>query len=146
MKRILIAIIVMAGCAAAANAQDYSWGVGVRAGGEMGGFSVKHKFDPASAVEAILAMPWDDGFVVTGLYERHVPVIGDGFNLYYGGGGHIGGWDGGLAVGIDGIVGLEYKIANAPIAFSLDYKPIFNIGEDTRFYMADFALGVKFTF
>lgn len=146
MKKIIVVCAALLCFAATAGAQDYSWAAGVRLGGEMGGLSVKHKFNTTSAIEGILAMPWDDGFVVTALYERHVPVIGRGFSLYYGGGGHVGGWKHKFAFGVDGIVGLEYHVPDAPIAFSIDYKPVFNIVERTKFYLADFALGIKFTF
>lgn len=146
MKKIIVLFAVTLLCAIGANAQDYSWGAGVRVGGEMGGVSVKHKFSSSSSVEAIIAVPWDKGCVFTGLYERHVPIIDDGFSLYYGGGGHIGGWKHKFAIGVDGVVGLEYKIPNAPIALSVDYRPIFNIAERTKFYFADFAFGLKFTF
>ena len=61
-----------------------------------------------------------------GLYEWTQPVINNDFNLYYGVGGHLGAAANKFAIGIDAIVGLEYKIPNAPIAFSLDYKPSVN--------------------
>lgn len=145
MKKMMVlaAMLLLAGTAAA---QDYKWGVGVRFGGETAGLSVKHNFSSARGLEAILAYPWDDGFTATVLYEWQMPVITDGFSFYYGAGGHIGAWDDEFAIGVDGIVGLEYKLRKVPLAFSVDYKPIFNIGADTKFYMLDFALSMKVTF
>ncbi len=131
---------------AAASAQDYNWGVGVRLGGDMGGASVKYKLNSVNALEGILATPWKNGFVFTALYERYIPVIGRGFHLYYGAGGHVGNRVRKFSFGFDGIVGLEYKLDNVPLAFSLDYKPSLNIVEKSKFYLADIALGIRVTF
>ena len=51
-----------------------------------------------------------------------------------------------FAFGIDGVIGLEYKIPSIPLAFSLDYKPNLNLIEKTKFHALDFGLGVKVTF
>ena len=129
-------------------AQDYDWAVGVRAGGTNSGLTVKHKMNSSSAVEGVLSIPYDAGFIFTGLYEVYMPVIGDGFNLYYGGGAHVGvlGNVDRFRLGIDGVVGLEYKIPEVPIAFSLEYKPALDIISHTQFHYTDFALGIKFAF
>ena len=74
------------------------------------------------------------------------PVINNDFNLYYGVGGHLGAAANKFAIGIDAIVGLEYKIPNAPIAFSLDYKPSVNFMNLNAYGLFDLALGIKFTF
>ncbi|MCD8171931.1 MAG: hypothetical protein LUD76_00445 [Alistipes sp.] len=139
----LFALLVMAG---AASAQNYKWAGGVRAGGETVGFTVKHKFDSANGLEGILSYPWKNGFTATVLYERHIPVIGEGFEFYYGLGGHTGSWNHRFSLGVDVIAGLEFQIPAVPLALSLDYKPAFNIVKKTKFYMADIALGVKYTF
>lgn len=132
------------------SAQDYNWAVGVRLGGEMGGASLKYKFNTANALEAIVAAPWDSGFALTALYERYIPVIGKGFHFYYGAGAHVGSWKykskNKFSLGIDGIIGLEYKLKDVPLAFSLDYKPVFNVVEKTKFYLADIALGIRVAF
>lgn len=146
MKKAIIFIAATLLTITAVSAQNYKWAGGVRIGGDQVGATVKHKFNSSSAVEAIFSYPWDNGFNITGLYERHIPVISQGFNFYYGFGGHIGSWDHDFAIGVDGIVGLEYKLPMAPIAFSVDYKPTFNIASHTHFYMADIALGIKYTF
>ncbi len=146
MKKLICMAAVAFMAVSAASAQDYKWAVGARFGGELVGGTVKYNIDGVNSLEAMLATPWDDGFLATVLYERHIPVIDQGFHFYYGAGGHIGEWKNDFAIGIDGIIGLEYKIRSIPLALSLDYKPIFNIAEDTEFYMADIALGFKVTF
>ncbi len=146
MKKLFAILTITMLSLSIASAQDYKWAVGARFGGEMGGATVKYNLDGVNALEGMLASPWNDGFVGTVLYERHIPVIAEGFHFYYGGGGHIGEWHHKFSIGVDGIIGLEYRIINAPLALSLDYKPVFNIAEKPKFYMADIALGVKVTF
>lgn len=146
MKKLLCAFAVAIVSLTAVSAQDYNWGVGVRLGGYQGGASVKYKLNSYNALEGIFSIPWDNGFLATVLYQRYVPVIAQGFNFYYGAGAHVGGWDKKFSLGIDGMIGLEYKIRNAPLALSLDYKPAFNIIEKSRFLFSDFALGIRVTF
>ena len=51
------------------------------------------------------------------------------------------------ALGLDGIVGLEYKIPEIPFAISLDMKPLIEIDGNGYFYFAfDPGFGLKFTF
>lgn len=146
MKKKLLLTIAAVMLSWGASAQMYDWAVGVRIGGETAGASVKYMLNTDSGFEAILAAPWDDGFTATLLYERHIPIIENGFFLYYGAGGHVGEWKDKFSLGVDGIIGLEYNIPNVPLVLSLDYKPIFNIAERTRFYAADFAFGIKVAF
>jgi hypothetical protein len=149
MKKLIAIMAFVVATATAVSAQDYNWAIGLRGGGEMGGLTVKKNFG-ANAIEGIFSIPWSSGFAATVLYERNVPVIADGFNFYYGAGAHVGVWGykgvTDFALGVDAIVGLEYKIPKAPIALSIDYKPMLNIIEHFGFYWADVALGIKFTF
>src|SRR5690606_36120411 len=41
--------------------------------------------------------------------------------------------------------GLEYKIPAAPLAFHFDWKPWWNLSNNTNFEAARFSLGFKFT-
>ena len=149
MKRVIAILFVLAlGSAKVASAQDYNWAIGVRGGGVLSGVTVKYNFDPANSVEGLL--DFTQGFNVVALYERHIPVISDGFRFYYGAGVNMGAWHrwGGnpFTMGIDGIIGLEYKIRTIPLAFSIDYKPLVNFAGRTGFYGLDFGLGVKVAF
>ena len=149
MKKIICLLIAMAAFSTySTRAQDYNWAVGVRLGGDTGGATAKFKLNPSDALEGILAVPWDKGggFLFTLLYERHIPVIADGFHFYYGGGGHIGTRADRLAFGVDGIMGLEYKLHKSPLVLSFDYLPSFNIIRDTKFYVTDFALSIRVAF
>lgn len=131
----------------AVSAQEYNWAVGVRGGG-FSGLTVK-KNNGSNAIEAGLSFS-SYGLSVDGVYLWQQPVITDGFTLYYGGGAYLGLWDlevkSGLAVGAEGVVGLEYKIPGAPIAFSLDYRPSIYVIPNVGFDFYNFGLGVKFCF
>lgn len=137
--------MLLAGTAAA---QDYNWAIGVRGGVTATGLTVKHNFDPANSVEAIVDLV--KGVNVYALYERNMPVITTGFNFYYGGGVNLGGWekhgDNKFTAGINGVIGLEYKIQSIPLALSIDYKPNVNFCGASGFHGADFGLGIKVTF
>lgn len=146
MKKVgILLIAAFAIAASAAQAQDYRWAVGIRAASYTTGLTVKRTFG-ANAIEGMLVFPYDSGFNFGLIYERRIPVISDGFGFYYGGGMHIGSWDHDFNVGIDAIVGLEYKLRKAPVAFSVDYKPMYDFAKDSKFRPWSFGLGAKFVF
>lgn len=145
----------------ASFAQNYKTGVGVRLG-PSNGLSVKHFISSDAAIEGLLATRWG-GFHIVGLYEKHQWIFNDpNLSFYYGGGGHVGVWDKNhrgpdwffddyydddfIAVGVDGIVGIEYTFKEVPFNVSLDYKPAFNIVEHTGFWLDELGLSIRFTF
>ena len=149
MKRIIAAIALVFAIGATASAQDYNWGIGIRGGGVANGLTVKGFLDGANALEGMVSFV--DGVNIYALYERHVPVIQDGFRFYYGAGGNVGSWredgDDKFTIGLDGIIGLEYQMPRAPIAFALDYKPNINITGASGFKgWYDVGLGIRVTF
>ena len=104
-----------------------------------GAISYKWKWDASSKAEALLYMS-SEGFRLTGLYEKYFPLTPEvpGLNWFIGGGAHWGIWsdnwknryptrESGIAIGVDGIIGLDYKLKNAPLNISLDWQPSFNI-------------------
>lgn len=108
-----------------------------------GGITLKHFLRTNRAIEGI-AYFWDHGFRFTGLYEVHGDINGArGLKWYVGPGAHIGfyneGWyrrkgnkyyyydDGDFSFGIDGVLGLDYKIKGAPLNLSVDIQPSFEI-------------------
>ena len=64
------------------SAQNYQCAVGVRGGVTATGLSVRYHFDPVNALEGML--DFAQGFNIYALYERTIPVIGEGFEFYYG--------------------------------------------------------------
>lgn len=142
---------------------DYKNAIGIRAG-TTAGATFKHFFNPGHAAELILGI-WPNAFGFTALYEKHEPTGIEALRFYYGGGAHVTAeaghyvyrthrfrddnyhyryGDRGLAIGVDGIAGIEYKIPVVPLALSLDIKPFVEISNFGRAYVAlDGSLGIK---
>lgn len=146
----------------AVNTSSYTHAIGLRAGGTSG-LTYKH-WSGNSGFEGILGL-WNRGFSLTLLMERQSNAGIAGLNWYYGAGGHIAAYgsgtyywkegryyypyrsSSGFAIGIDGIVGIEYKIRPIPFAISIDLKPLFEINSDWGpEFGIDPGLGLKFTF
>ncbi|WP_159522671.1 hypothetical protein [Sunxiuqinia indica] len=154
----LVVLICFMGFSDLSAQRDYKTAIGFRAG-PMAGLSLKHFISESKALEFIVSSRWN-GTLFQGLYEMHQDVFNDSnFNLYYGAGAHLGYWDlnGHIhpwydndgtytAFGIDGILGLEYVIQDAPISVSVDWKPMFNVINYTGFWMDDIGLTIRFNF
>ncbi|MFN3916612.1 MAG: hypothetical protein ACK4K0_02615 [Flavobacteriales bacterium] len=146
----------------------YNTAIGLRAG-ETSGLTIKHFTGSNTAFEGIIGL-WHHGLSATLLIEKHKSAFNvSGLNWYYGGGGHLvvqtrrsyyyyhrdryyryyyrGYSSGELGIGIDGIVGLEYKIPPIPFAISIDVKPMIEVtSRGSMFWGLDPSLGIKFTF
>ncbi len=133
----------------------YKSSIGVRSGTDFGG-TFKHFLNDKLAFEGILSTNlFNSGSKITGLLEYHIPFNGvQGLNWLFGGGIHAGFhnasyYDGYyydvngyyynsngqavkykssyFAIGLDGIFGAEYNLANYPFTFQADVKPYFDI-------------------
>lgn len=144
----------------------YTKAIGLRAG-ETSGITYKQFFTPVEAFEGILGL-WPNAIGITGLYEKYVPFGSvSGLNWYFGGGAHLSIGTGklfyferegsryysyrskypGLAVGVDGLVGIEYKLPKAPFAISFDIKPFLEVNNGGVLYTSfDPGLGIKVAF
>lgn len=122
-----------------------------------GALSIKHFTSDNRALEG-LANFWTNGFRFTGLYEIHGDIEGaEGLKWYVGPGAHIGWYngdwhrgdnyyhDGGFSLGVDGVLGLDYKFNGAPIAVSLDVQPFLELINHP--YLGVWGgLGIRYTF
>lgn len=160
MKKLFVIAIFLNGMFGIAQDGSYKTAIGIRAG-ETSGLTIKQFIGSSTALEGIIGM-WSHGFSTTLLFEKYVPTGSvAGLNLYYGAGGHLAfetvdyGWyyrherfyryrHDHFGIGIDGIVGLEYKIPSIPIAFSLDLKPFIEFQtHGVAWVSLDPGLGVK---
>ncbi|MGC4099700.1 hypothetical protein [Ferruginibacter sp.] len=55
-------------------------------------------------------------------------------------------YGGGTTVGVDGVIGLDYKLHKAPVNFSLDWQPSFEFGDYGGFVGGWGGLGIRYTF
>jgi hypothetical protein len=98
-----------------------------------------------------------DGFRTTIMIEKYSAFANtEQLSWYIGYGGHLGIWSeewkknnpnhkAGIAVGVDGILGLDYKIKNAPLNLSIDWQPSFNFVGSSYFESGWAGLGIRYT-
>jgi hypothetical protein len=156
MKKAILTLTLVIFISAYTSAQDYNTGVGLRLG-FANGLTVKHFISQRSALEGLLTTIWH-GFDVTGLYEVHNNAFDvERLNWYFGGGGHLGFWNGNntpwgnegvnyTIIGIDGILGIEYNFKEVPINLGLDWKPEFNLSGYSGFWGYGGALSIRYIF
>ena len=170
MKKVILSIAVLASFLLITNrskaqsgsqySPDYTTALGVKFGPYESGFSIKYFANPSTSLEGIVGFN-DHGVVVTGLYELNLPAFNvPGLKFYYGAGGHIGAEGAGqydvlgnnrvydnthLLFGIDGVLELDYRIPQTPIAVSVDLDPRVELATGPFFDVGP-ALGLKYTF
>jgi hypothetical protein len=149
-----IAIMALTASAQNSNESSYKNAIGLKL--YPGAISFKHFITDKNALEG-LAFFTPDGVRVTGLYEVHAHIQSvEGLRWYIGGGGHFGfGNDNlqnnsssreGFSLGVDGVLGLDYKIKGAPLNLSFDWQPYFVVIGNTRFEGGSGGLGIRYTF
>ncbi len=155
MRRTFLAIIILFSTFAlnaqsqSTNSSSYTTALGVKVW-DGGGISLKHFFNDRNAGE-LIAYFYNHGIRFTGLYEIHGPIEGvSGLKWYIGPGAHIGFYNtkhgDGAFIGIDGVLGLDYKFNGAPINISLDWQPSFEFGDNRGFVGSWGGLGIRYTF
>ena len=148
IKLSLLALLFVFASNAQNNSSSYKTAVGVKF--YPGALTVKHFVKETAALEGILYFS-NKGFRFTGLYELHYDLLQvEGLKWYIGPGAHIGFYndkyyDGNTFIGIDGILGIDYKIKGAPLNLSLDWNPSFEFGESAGFNSYG-GLAVRFAF
>lgn len=153
-KVVLFSIILFLSVAGLAqnkttNSSSYTNALGVKVW-DGGGISFKHFFSENHAGE-LIGYFWNHGTRITGLYEIHGDISGaTGLKWYIGPGAHVGFYNtkygGGSFIGIDGVLGLDYKFKGAPINMSLDWQPSFEFGDNRGFVGSWGGLGIRYTF
>ncbi|MCI0920165.1 hypothetical protein [Sphingobacterium rhinopitheci] len=167
MKHILqsfILVVISLGFANSSFAQLSSQqAIGARFGSATG-INYRYTLAQDRAVEGILSIQSNsisNRVRLVGLYEYFKPITND-FSWYYGFGGSIGSYtykaftdangayhnsNGELSLSIDGIVGIEYNVPNAPIALSLDIKPYFDFIQESSIRVFDpIGLSIRYKF
>lgn len=131
--------------------QEYVRAVGVRLGTSVGA-SYKEFVKPTQAIEGILDLDlFREGTMalnLTGLYKFQYRLTNDGLSWFIGPGASAALLLGDVTaffMSLDGILGVEYKFQNAPIALSLDWNPKLILIRNAGFVPDNFALSVRFT-
>jgi hypothetical protein len=121
-----------------------------------GAISYRSFYTRNKAVEGIGFISLD-GFQLTILNEKFTPFANaENLTWYMGYGGHFNLWSeryklnnpsksAGVAVGIDGMLGLDYKLKNTPINLSVDIQPAFNFVGASYFDLGWGGIGIRYT-
>ncbi|TDQ76996.1 hypothetical protein [Sphingobacterium yanglingense] len=143
---------------------DSQHAIGARFGSATG-INYRYTLSPDRAVEAIMSIQSNsrtNRFRLVGLYQFHKP-INDDFSWYYGFGGSVGSYtqkayrdyqngrdypkDSEVALSIDGVIGVEYRIPTTPLSISLDLKPYFDFIQESSIRLIDpFGFSVRYKF
>ncbi len=148
------------------HAQNYFRAAGIR-GGLSSGFTYRQYLDPELAYEGLLSFR-KGGLQLTVLREHIQPALfefSEDFYFTYGYGAHIGfNYTDNYffmfheyyyykkrfspLIGLDGCLGIEYRIPTIPIQIGLDFKPFFEFSmfEFFRIVPWDFAFSIKYIF
>jgi len=98
-----------------------------------------------------------DGFQLTILNEKYTPFANaENLTWYIGYGGHFNLWSeryklnnpakkAGVSVGVDGMLGLDYKLKNTPLNLSVDIQPSFNFVGESYFELGWGGIGIRYT-
>ena len=155
---ILFGFIVSNGQSRSANSSSYGTALGVKF--YPAGVTLKHFFNGKNAGE-LIGYFWGHGFRLTGLYEIHGDISGaPGLKWYIGPGVHVGFYDdhhrhwhgddwhdhGHSSIGVDGVIGLDYKFRGAPINLSLDWQPSFEFTDGHGFVGSWGGFAIRYTF
>lgn len=110
--------------------------------------TLKHFVNERAALEGI-GFFWNNGARIAALYELHFYIAGaPGLKWYVGPGVHVGFYNTSYwnkngdrsFAGVACLLGLDYKIKNAPLNLSLDWQPSFEFGEDWGYTVLLFDL------
>ena len=126
MKKLLVLCIAML-VSGMLYAQRFNTTLGLRIErGDKIGLSAQQRILEHTSLEGIVAAA-EREIETNFLIKQHFPLIGKGLNMYLGAGGHIGKLkDFGATIGVDAVMGIEYKILILPVVISLDFKPAYH--------------------
>ncbi len=147
---ILFCTVSVFGQSKTSNSSSYTTALGVKVW-DGGGISLKHFFNGSNNAGELIGYFWNRGMRITGLYEIHGNFAdAAGLKWYIGPGAHVGFYNtkygDGSVIGIDGVLGLDYKFKGAPINMSLDWQPSFEFGDGRGFVGSWGGLGIRYTF
>ena len=147
----LLSFMFVLGLSNQLKAQDYNSAIGLRFGYPLS-LTYKTFLEGSNALELFAGFRGYSGiysyFTVGAMYEIHKPISDvEGLMWYIGPGASVQFFNydddylfgdddlGDFGLGVSGVIGLDYKFADAPFNLSLDFMPTFRFGGwDDGFY------------
>ena len=128
------------------NSNTYKTAIGLKF--YPGAVSLKHFIQDLKALE-FLGYFRSNGFRITGLYEIHGNITNaSGLKWYVGPGAHVTFFNekagGGGSGGVDGVVGLDFKVKGAPLDLAVDWQPSIEF-KGANFIADWFGIAIRFT-
>ncbi len=158
MKQLICSLALFVIVFSFVDAQNYNAAIGARFGSPLS-VSFKKFINDAHAVEAYVGFrnfSTYNWFTVSGAYQVHKDIDSiDGLQWYYGLGGSAYFWSFdfeflgdrsvGTTFGIQGYLGLDYKLENIPVSLTVDWVPTFFVnGFGSGFGGGYGALGIRY--
>lgn len=129
-----------------AGSNDYKTAIGIKIW-DGAGANLKTFISDKHALE-FTGFFYRFGTRITGLYELHGELNTEGnLRWYVGAGAHVSLYKGYTAGGLDGVVGIDFKVPSAPLNFALDWQPALELGSGSRngFYGNWGGLAIRYT-
>ena len=149
-KLLIISSIFLLAVTGQASAQSYKTAIGLGLdfgeGATLAGPAIKHFFSPQSAVKGELLFGSGATFIQA-FYQYHGAFSeGRGLSWYLGGGPSVGFGNGNSVFSLVPMAGIDFKIPDAPVALSFDWRPRLSFGDgDSDFSGGRFGLGFNYT-
>jgi hypothetical protein len=127
------------------HAQDYKMSLGLRASSNDAivnhAVSFKYFFNPTIALEGLLS--FTDPLAIGALIQKHHPMKVQGLTWFYGGGAYLA-FGSDQRFGLQGVLGLDYKVPAIPLNLAVDWKPEMNITKEFLFEPAVIGVSARF--
>ncbi len=131
---LVVSVSQLSAQSSSANSSEYTTALGIKF--YPTAITLKHFLNGNKNALEVLGYFYNRGTRITGLYEIHGEINGArGLRWYIGPGAHVGLYNSKApkvsytSIGVDGVLGLDYKINSAPINLSVDWQPSFEFGD-----------------
>ena len=143
MKKVVLVSFFLLGLISLGNAQE----IGVRLGQVSGGnVAVDGIFGTGKFSRLHADVSFGNNLGIDLLWDFLYRPINDGPIFWYVGAGAYTEIGNNFHLGATGEIGLEYHFMDVPIAIGLDYRPYFQIIDQTNIDWGGFGLNIRFVF
>jgi hypothetical protein len=142
MKKVLLLFLALA-FSGLARSQE----LGIRFGDIVGGnVAVDGVFALGQFSRVHADVSFGKGLGVEALWDViYRPVGPEGLDWYLGVGAYMYIHDP-FSLGVPGEIGLAYTLSNAPVSFSIDWRPTLRLIDDTDFFADRWGLNIRYVF